>query len=537
MALSYNTNLTNVVSLYLEKLNVKVTRASLSKQLEENPYFPSLYSINNVLDKFHIPNEAFTLEAHHLGELQPPFITYINNTAAGKDFILVTAISETTVTYLSNNKKEKKVTRESFLTDWEKIVLVAEPDAQSTEPNYEVNLKKENSAIRKKQWLWFAGLTIAAITIAGLFINLNKPLFSFAAIVSLTKLSGSAIAILLLIYETDKSNSFVKNLCIAGKQTNCDAVLNSKSAGIAGLKWSEVGFFYFAASVLFLFYPSIAFTEKIPWLAIGATLVSPYILFSLYYQYKVVKQWCPLCLAVQGVLLLELIWAVVTYWQNPVWPAPDTVIITAIITSLLLPITAWFIIKPLLQKTKQAAQYKAAYKRLLYNPEHFNQLLQQQQQAPDGWQQLGITIGCPTAQNTILKVCNPYCGPCAKAHPELEAIIHGNNNINLKVIFTATNKENDRANKPVKHLLAIAANNNAAQTQQALDDWYNADKKEYAAFAAKYPMNGELKQQEEKVEAMDKWCREAGITATPTIYINGRTLPENYNISELKNIL
>ncbi|HMJ48198.1 MAG TPA: vitamin K epoxide reductase family protein, partial [Ferruginibacter sp.] len=339
------------------------------------------------------------------------------------------------------------------------------------------------------------------------------------------------------VYEIDKSNPFVKSLCTAGTQTNCDAVLNSKASGIAGIKWSEAGFFYFAASVLFLFSPALSFAEKIPWLAIGATASAPYIFFSIYYQYKVVKQWCPLCLAVQAVLLIEFVWSVMAYWQGPVWLPVSTVIGITILTSILLPVMAWFFVKPLLHKTKNVDTYEAAYKRLLYNPDYFNQLLQQQQEAPGGWQQLGITLGNPNAANTILKVCNPYCGPCGKAHPELEEIIAHNKDFNLRVIFTATSSEDDRANKPVTHLLAIAANNNTARTQQALDDWYNADKKDYEAFAAKYPMNGELKKQAAKIDAMDHWCREAGIAATPTIFINGRLLPQDYNINELKNIL
>lgn len=537
MAMSYDTNLTNVITLYLKRLHVNVTKAGLAKQLEQNPYFPSLYCINNVLDKYKIPNEAFTLEAHHLDELEPPFIAYCNTNFAGKDFVLVTAITADSVSYISNNKKEKKITRAAFMQEWQKIVLVAEPTDQSIEPNYKDNLSKEKLRNRKNIWLWISGFSIAIFALSNFFLNTDISSLSMAGMITATKMLGCFLAVLLLIYDIDKSNSFVKNICTAGTKTDCDAVLNSKASGIAGLKWSEAGFFYFAATAFFIFYPAVTFIEKIPWLAIAAIVVSPYILFSIYYQYKVAKQWCPLCLAVQAVLLLELVWAIIAFGQNTILPSVNSAIIISILISMLLPVTAWFAVKPIIKKAIEASQYKAAYRRVLYNPEQFNQLLQQQQQAPDGWQQIGITIGNPGAKNCIVKVCNPYCGPCAKAHPELEEIIHGNEDINLKIIFTATNKEGDRAAKPVKHLLAIASKNNMLQTQQALDDWYNADKKDYEAFAAKYPLNGELKQQEEKINAMDKWCREAGIRATPTIFINGRALPENYNISELKNIL
>jgi len=64
-----------------------------------------------------------------------------------------------------------------------------------------------------------------------------------------------------------------------------------------------------------------------------------------------------------------------------------------------------------------------------------------------------------------------------------------------------------------------------------------AVKLKYESLAAKYPMNGKLKQQDAKIEAMRKWCDGAEIIFTPTIFVNGHRLPENYNVEELKNIL
>ena len=134
-------------------------------------------------------------------------------------------------------------------------------------------------------------------------------------------------------------------------------------------------------------------------------------------------------------------------------------------------------------------------------------------------------------------MCNPYCGPCAKAHPVLDEIIHKNKNVKLKLIFTASNDKDDKRGIAAKHLLTINEKHNALKTQQSLDEWYLADDKDYEVFASKYPMNGELKQQEKQIDEMKDWCKEAEITFTPTIFINGHRLPEKYNIEELQFIL
>jgi uncharacterized membrane protein/thiol-disulfide isomerase/thioredoxin len=537
MTTSINTNLTNVVTCYLQQLNVNITKYGLAKQLEQNPYFPSLYGIKNVLDKYKIPNEAFTIEADHLDQLETPFIAYCNQPQVGKDFILVTKINPDSVSYISNNNKEKKISRLLFLDQWQKIVLVAEPGDQSIEPNYEENLIKENADKRKKQWLWAAACCIISLVCLSFLLKVENSFLLMVVPVAVTKMAGCVLAVLLLIYEIDNKNHLVKKICSAGLRTNCDSILSSKASGIAGLKWSEAGFFYFTATLLFLLNPAITPAEKIPWLAIAAAMVSPYILFSVYYQYKIAKQWCPLCLAVQGVLLLELVWAITVFVQNKAAIPVNTPIVLFILTSILLPVTIWFAAKPVLERAKESAFNKSAYLRLLYNPEQFNQLLKQQPKALEGWQQMGIDIGNPNAPNCIVKVCNPYCKPCAQMHSKLEEVIGENDNIRVKIIFNAQNSETDRAAKPVKHLLAIASKNNPQLTQQALDAWYGADIKDYEFFARAYPMNGELMEQEEKIELMDSWCRNAGINATPTIFINGRALPENYDVEELKNIL
>lgn len=353
------------------------------------------------------------------------------------------------------------------------------------------------------------------------------------------KMLGLAATVLLLIYEIDKSNAFVKSICTAGKQTNCGAVLQSKASKVLGMSWSETGFFYFASTFLFLLFPGINFTTKIFVLSVANCLAAPYILFSIYYQWKVVKQWCLLCLTVQAVLAMELIWSIINFWQRdyilPTAPLPTALLITTY--CLLIPLTIWYILKPLILKAKNEPAYKAAYKRLLYNPETFNHLLQQQPTAPDGYQNIGIEIGNPDASNTIIKVCNPYCGPCAKMHSILDDVIHKNKNVKLKLIFTVTNDEKDIRGIVAKHLLAINEKHNDLQTQQALDDWYLPDKKDYGVFASKYPMNGELKKQKEQITEMNKWCNEAGIMATPTLFLNGYRMPENYSINELKYIL
>ncbi|HEY5464818.1 MAG TPA: hypothetical protein VIJ95_16265 [Hanamia sp.] len=68
--------------------------------------------------------------------------------------------------------------------------------------------------------------------------------------------------------------------------------------------------------------------------------------------------------------------------------------------------------------------------------------------------------------------------------------------------YYPSNDTNDKRGIVAKHLLAINKKNDPLQTEQALDDWYLAPRKDYDAFATKYPLNGEVKQQGAEIEKM-----------------------------------
>jgi protein-disulfide isomerase len=94
----------------------------------------------------------------------------------------------------------------------------------------------------------------------------------------------------------------------------------------------------------------------------------------------------------------------------------------------------------------------------------------------------------------------------------------------------------DKRNKPVKHFLALDERNNK-HAQEAMDYWYLSKEKSYEQFAKKFRLNGELLGQDHKISAMHDWCKAEKITHTPTIFINGYELPEEYSIEDLKEVL
>ena len=215
----------------------------------------------------------------------------------------------------------------------------------------------------------------------------------------------------------------------------------------------------------------------------------------------------------------------------------STTLVISVALAFLLPFLGVALVFPALRKAKEYSGHNQALQRLKHNPQIFNTLLAKETSLTELPANLGIVLGDPHAKHKIIKVCNPYCGPCAEAHEPMEELLHNNPNVQVQIIFTATNAKNDAKAPPVKHLLAIAEKGDETVVRQALGDWYLPEKKNYTAFASKYPMNGELQKQDEKVEAMQQWCVKTGIQFTPAFFVNGYPLPEMYTIKDLEYFL
>jgi len=534
MAQTFNSKLKSVAVHYARLLRVRVTATTLKKEMEEHPYYPSLLSLADTFTRHGILNEAYEIEGSALDQLKTPFVAFSHVEGIGNDFVLVTGLSADTVSITKGRQQAETVPKEVFLRKYQRVAWVATPETGAGEPDFEKKRMAEKTAGLKKFALYAAAIVAILLLIA---INVPEKMVPGYVSIVVLQLAGLATTLLLLLYDLNKQNSLLQNICGVGNQTDCEAVLSSKASRIAGFSWGEIGFVYFAATTIGLLFPGLPFAEKAFWLAAGSTLASSYIPFSIYYQWRVVRRWCPLCLIMQLVLALELIWAVLFYWQKSGLNGLQHLTVLPILFCLILPVIILAGIKPVLYRARDHDHYRAAFRRLQYNPDIFHSLLGIQPKAPDNWQRLGITIGNPLAQVTIIKVCNPYCNPCAQAHPILEELIAHNSNVRLKIIFTARNDKADRGAVVVKHLLSVAAQGNTVLTLQALDDWYLTPSKDYAALAKRYPVDPDKFQTGLQLDAMRKWCEEAEITHTPTIFVNGHRLPENYDIEELKYIL
>lgn len=513
----------------LKQLGVKVTDTTVNETILSHPDAPSLLSISESLRQWDVENTAVKVDKNQLEEYPFPLLAYTRG-----QFYVLTDHTPHTISYIDDKGKNHEEVKGGFLNNWDGIGLAVQALPGAGEKDYTIKKKKENQE------------ALIIPVIAGMMLILGAgAAYLFAQVYSailitgyslllLVKLAGVIVTGLLLWYEIDKHNPALQKICSGSSQvSNCSAILGSSKSKLFNIiSWSEIGFFYFAGSFLsLLINPALLYTMA--WLNV---LALPYIIFSLSYQGFVVRQWCRLCVAVQALLLGEFI---VSYSSGILrWPLIWGVNTTYYaLVCFLLPILIWYFIKPHFLKEQQTKNSGRELLRIKHNPDIFFALLERQRKVVLPDPQLGIIIGNPNAKNTILKVCNPFCAPCARAHKEIDELLEINDNIRVQIIFTDLKSRDEKMVQPARHLLAIAEKADNQLIAKALDDWYLSDKKEYPLFAAKYPLNGEINRQENKLQSMANWCKETKISYTPTLFINGYQLPAMYAPEDLKYLL
>jgi hypothetical protein len=491
-----------------------------------------------------VETRAIRIDTGQLDALPRPFIAFL---ARGSSrFITVTHIDDGAVEYLDDRYQKRSLPRGDFLYAWEGVALLASAGQNSGEPEFR----------RKKRLEWRRDMGLPGALLLFLLFGVIRFLAGgqadtfqsvYPAALLLAKSLGVIVTSLLLWYEYDGNQTLLQQICTLGKKTSCKAILQSRASKLpGGISWSEVGFVYFAGSFVAL---TIAGAAALPWLYFLNLLALPYTGFSLYYQGVVARQWCVLCLLVQLLLVAEFLSALFTHTGPALqWHALTGQSIGSSLTvaaSFAAMAYLWLLAKPWLYEGRQAKEYLHQLNRLKRNAEVFNATLKEQPPLQPGTEGMGILIGNPEAPNTLLKICNPYCGPCAKAHPKIESLIKSNPEWKAQIIFAVHVHENDLRTTTAAHLLAVAGNDRLGAggraREDAIHEWYKEGsdnllqpEERYRAWAERYPVNGELSRQELKVQEMTEWCERAGITHTPTIYVNGHLLPDQYEIKDLE---
>ncbi|GHN00315.1 hypothetical protein WSM22_18040 [Cytophagales bacterium WSM2-2] len=521
----YNTedNAVLVTLKLLELLKVPFT-SKFSREIRLHPEFPNLLSISNALHELNVANIAVKISPDQLSEMSFPAISQVH--ANNGSFIIILKIENGLVQYLDSNLANAQTTVDDFAKHWTGYLLLAETNEKSGEPNYIENRKLEIlSRIR------YAALAILLIIAVSVLLFL-KPASAFPVLLNVL---GVGLCIALLMQTFGQKSLLSEAVCKPNSKIDCNQVINSSVAKVYGdISLAEIGLLFFAGGLLTnLLLALNSYSVFNPYLYFLYMLSVPFTIFSIYYQWRVVKSWCAICLGVVG-----LLWAgAIYYWSGYSSLNFNSGELAPVAIGYLLPLAVWFVVRSSVFQAQSVSSVQRSLYRFSKNQNVFDTLIQRQRQLGEDFGN-GVTLGNAEARHTITLVTSPTCRPCINAHQAVESWLHQfEENIKVVIQFAVNPVDNGSIpNTIARNIISLSLNGDHKTMKEAMRTWYNPKRPELKEWLSLLPVELHPGTEAHFNNHYD-WFEKSEISAVPAIFFDGKQIPNEYSFEDFENIL
>ncbi|WP_378185763.1 vitamin K epoxide reductase family protein [Aquimarina sp. W85] len=483
-------------------------KQDLELQLQIHPNYPSFQSITDTLDYFNIENIAVEVPKEALDQLPKSFVTLLEHN--DKTEIAVITRSEKKVFIKHSSLTKSSLSNEDFLKIWvPKIIAVEEGES----------IQKSNTANNKlKQTL----LGIASISAAAyLFFSEITVLDFFILIVSVV---GTILSYFAVRESLGYKSQALQSICTTIKHSNCNEVITSKKGElISGFTFADAGMIFFSVLCTYAIFFGIDGILLVP------TLIGfPFILYSLYAQQFIIKQWCVLCI---GISLATIIVGVILYLSEPFQITPFNSLKLIIISSIVALV--YLYLKTYIAENRQFKSSNIKLLKFKRNPKLFEQLLSKSNTIEQGDFAHEIILGNPEASFTIVSLTNPLCGFCRTAFGGYVRAIRSLGN-DIKIVIRmpiSTEKLDAPALRIALRLLEIFEDKGQEGFIEAYYDWFGN-----RTIESWLKNNGQSEFAERHLKLLNdyrEWATKNKLNYTPATIINNKLYPKTYDYEEL----
>lgn len=502
---------------YLAACNMNVSKEFFEKRMKSHPGYPALASFTDTLDELELEEgyAALKTDASHIPQLSFPFLAQTPLAVGG--FEIVPSLD-----YYEKNK-------ESFLNRWEGVVLMVAPSQKVNNKTNREYLIKE----KKQSKIYTAVIISGILLLSGLqLVHFNTISFFF----SLSCMVGTGICSLIIIYKSGRENRLTRQLCSRDKDHGCDLVLNSRASKIGeAFHLGDAGLVYFTGLLLFTVITTLSgqIFAALPLLTIvsGAAFCATF--FSLYYQWKVVKAWCKMCLLTILVVWLQTL-LLAAFYKDFQFPGALNAVPVFLLSFSLAAV--WFIVKPLPENGKKQKTAEIDSLRWKRNADVFESLLYRGTKTDTAILSNPAVIGNKNAPVQLTIVSNPFCKPCSTAHETLHEIYRRNTqDVSLNVIFLVKNANDGKDRRVTAVREIVNALLTYGNTSDILDDWFT--KMDINSFKGRYPNSQTNPNTDPILQSYQAWCGQNYIPYTPYIYINGHLIPPQYTLKDIESLI
>ncbi len=521
-------NFTSVVYRLLREYRIKVTITSIVEYIKSHPDYTSLKSICDFFSEVNILNYPLRIDESDLYKIDDPFIAYTKE--SGGKVLVIYSINKEHVVYADSLKGNKILSTQKFLENWAGVIIAIEPTEISGENDYS---EKRNSEILNSMLLPSAIFLYCLALIYGIFKNKSFSSglseLSFYLLI-ITHIIGLAFSFLLLQNELNLKTKFSDKLCHIATKVDCDAVTKSKASKIFGnITWADFGVTYFSGGLLTFFI--LPFTYSLCNLTIFAIIAIPYPIFSILYQWLKIKKWCPLCLSVQLVIIVESIIAfnILRF---------DKLNITSSILVLIIFLMVFLVVllfKFLFISDREKDYIKLEALRLKRDPQVFLYKLLKGEKIDIHSDKSALIFGNNLSEVLLSVFLSFHCSACAKKFDSIVKLINSNSKFKIQLIFAPP--KDGLSDQLLKKIFELVKSGQNKRALEELRVWYNTDAKARLKLMKDIKIKDNHKIHnnfKELINYNSSLFRIGKIVAVPVVYVNGYKLPDTISLEDIK---
>lgn len=506
----------NFLFTYLKKEEILLDKSEFLFQIQSHPEYPSLLAISDTLTFFNINNIAIRVAFEEIDNIPSQFVSLLSKNPHSSELYFIEKKGNTF--FCTKDKKTFEISKTELESKWGGIVFLAEKD----EIGNLIDVKKNNFIV-----IWTSISLVLFIAILFLFggdVETNMffifPVFGILfSIAALKDLFGA-------------KSELISNFCNITASTSCDTVVNSDKWKIFKyLNFSDLSMVFFASQFFGLLTfilsndsTSFFFIQKIIML-----LSFPVILLSLYYQKIIEKKWCPICLGIISIIILEMIYLFL-FLKGGFMISYQSLIVYVFVSSVIF--LFWVVLKKNLILQKDLKEFQSTGNRFMRNYEIFKSVLLSNDKIELAFSP--VILGNKESNIEITIITSPFCGYCKDAHDILEKIlIATKRKIKVKILINANIDSLDVEKKIFfRRLMSIYIEKGESLFLEALHSWFT--NKNLKEWIEKYTSIFD----EDKIDSIyrfqNQWCATNKSHLTPDIFINGYRYPKTYKREDLE---